>query len=153
LSVAMFDALGAKTKVMELGDVRAALQSGEVDGHDNTWSNILTQNLYQSQQMTETYHQALMYIVVTSRAFLDSLEPAVRDQFLSILKEVSAGTNRHALQMEADNRAALAAAGASIHSLTDAEREAWAAKMHPVWERYEQMIGSDLIETARRPPN
>lgn len=151
LSSAMIEALGAKARSIPLAGVRAALEAGEVNGQENTWSNILTQGMHRVQDgLTETNHQAFLYLVVTSRQFLDSLEPAERDQFLGILEEVSGEMNQRFAEIEAENRAAIADSGVEIRTLTEDQRAGWVEAMHPVWDRFADSIGREAIEAAQR---
>lgn len=151
LSEAMIAALGAEARVLPLAEVRDALEAGDVDGQENTWSNILTQGIHEVQDgLTETNHQAFIYMVVTAQAFLDSLDPAVRDHFLGILEEVTAETNQRFSEIEAANRAAIAESGVEIRVLSDDQRAQWVRAMLPVWDRFADSIGRDVIDAAQR---
>ncbi len=92
--VAQMEALGASPQPMAFSEVYGALQTGVVDGQENTWSNIYGQKFFEVQDgITETNHGVLDYMVVSSVDLLDSLDPAVRDQLLTILHEVTAERN------------------------------------------------------------
>ncbi|MEA2893404.1 MAG: C4-dicarboxylate-binding protein DctP, partial [Bradyrhizobium sp.] len=47
---AQFRALGSIPQVMAFGEVYQALQTGVVDGQENTWSNIYTQKMHEVQK-------------------------------------------------------------------------------------------------------
>ena len=82
--VAQMEALDASPQPMAFSEVYGALQQGVVDGQENTWSNIYGQKFFEVQDgTTETNHGVLDYLVVTSVDWLDSLDPATRDQFLT----------------------------------------------------------------------
>src|SRR6266571_4801951 len=54
---AQFRALGSIPQVMGFGEVYQALQTGVVDGQENTWSNIYTQKMHEVQKyITNTNH-------------------------------------------------------------------------------------------------
>ncbi|MBU2240344.1 MAG: DctP family TRAP transporter solute-binding subunit, partial [Gammaproteobacteria bacterium] len=54
----MIRAMGASPQVIAFSEVYGALQTGVVDGQENTWSNIYTQKFYEVQDsVTETNHQ------------------------------------------------------------------------------------------------
>ena len=73
----------------------ARLQTGVVDGQENTWSNIYGKKFFEVQDgITETNHGIIDYLVVTSTEWWDGLDPAVRDQFPKILDEVTANAKR-----------------------------------------------------------
>jgi len=91
---AMISAMGASPQPMAFAEVYGALQTGVVDGQENTWSNIYTKKFFEVQDsITETNHQLLAYFFMTSNEFLDSLEPEVREQFMKIADEVTQQAN------------------------------------------------------------
>ncbi len=50
---AQFRALGAIPQVMAFSEVYQALQTGVVDGQENTWSNIYTQKMHEVQKYAD----------------------------------------------------------------------------------------------------
>ena len=88
--VAQMEALGANPQKMAFSEVYGALQTGVVDGQENTWSNIYGQKFFEVQDgITETNHGIIDYLVVTSTDFWDGLPDDVRDQLATILAEVT----------------------------------------------------------------
>lgn len=147
---AMIDELGAQPQALAFSEVYGSLQTGVVDGQENTWSNIYTQKFYEVQDgITETNHQFLTYLMVTSQNFLDSLDEGTREQFMSIVDEVSGEYNSRANEINAEARQAIVDAGGTVRELDDSERQAWVDAMTPVWEQFEDAIGSDVIEAAQ----
>jgi C4-dicarboxylate-binding protein DctP len=149
--VAQMEALGASPQPMAFSEVYGALQTGVVDGQENTWSNIYGQKFFEVQDgITETNHGIIDYLVVTNVDWIESLDPAVRDQFLTILSEVTDQRNAAVGQVDADARAAVLAAGSTIRELTPEQRSAWVDAMKPVWSKFEDGIGADNIEAAQK---
>src|SRR3546814_20377455 len=71
---AQFKALGANPQKMAFAEVYQALQTGTVDGQENTWSNIYSQKFYEAKKyITETNHGVLDYMVVTNTKFWTGL--------------------------------------------------------------------------------
>ena len=69
---AQFEALGANPQKMAFSEVYGALQTGVVDGQENTWSNTYGQKFFEVQDgVTETNHGVLDYMVVASTDFLE----------------------------------------------------------------------------------
>ena len=65
---AQFRSLGSIPQVMAFGEVYQALQTGVVDGQENTWSNIYTQKMHEVQKYaTITNHGYIGYVVVTNK--------------------------------------------------------------------------------------
>lgn len=148
--VAQMEALGASPQPMAFAEVYGALQTGVVDGQENTWSNIYGQKFYEVQDgTTETNHGVLDYLVVASVDWLESLDPAVKDQVVTILAEVTAERNAAVNQVDADARQAILDNGGVIVELTDEQRQAWVDAMKPVWDQFADGIGQDNIDAAQ----
>ncbi|ETX10053.1 C4-dicarboxylate ABC transporter [Marinomonas ushuaiensis DSM 15871] len=149
VSKQMISAMGASPQAMAFSEVYGALQTGVVDGQENTWSNIYTKKFYEVQDSTtETNHQLLAYLFMTSSEFLASLSSADRAQFIQIADEVTQAANLNVKVAEAANRANILKAGGKINSLTPAQRQQWVDTMSPVWKQFEKDIGKDLIQAA-----
>ncbi|SDD62163.1 TRAP transporter substrate-binding protein [Rhodospira trueperi] len=146
---AQFEALGANPQKMAFSEVYGALQQGVVDGQENTWSNIYGQKFFEVQDgITETNHGILDYLVVTSTEWLDSLEPEVRDQFLTILQEVTETRNAESYAVNQRNKDLIVEAGGTVRTLTPEQRAQWVEAMKPVWEQFVDDIGQDLLDAA-----
>ena len=149
VSKQMISAMGASPQAMAFSEVYGALQTGVVDGQENTWSNIYTKKFYEVQDSTtETNHQLLAYLFMTSSDFLASLSTADRTQFLQIADEVTQAANLNVKAAEAANRANIIKAGGKVNTLTPAQRQEWVDTMSPVWKQFEKDIGKDLIQAA-----
>lgn len=146
---AMISAMGASPQPMAFAEVYGALQTGVVDGQENTWSNIYTKKFFEVQDSTtETSHQLLAYLFMTSSDFLDSLKPEERDQLMKIADEVTQQANEEVKAKEATNRQNILDAGGEINVLTPEQRQKWVDAMKPVWKKFEGEIGADLIKSA-----
>ena len=149
VAVAMIEAMGGSAQKLAFKEVYGALQTGVVDGQENSWSNIYTQKFFEVQDgITETNHQALAYLLVTSKEWLDGLKPDVRDQFLKIVNEVTNANNEGVGNTESANRANILKAGGKIRELTAEQRKQWISTMKPVWDKFEGDIGKDIIAAA-----
>ena len=149
VAVAMIEAMGGSAQKLAFKEVYGALQTGVVDGQETSWSNIYTQKFFEVQDgVTETNHQLLAYLLVTSTEWLNSLEPDVRDQFVKIANEVTIEANASVAAKEAENRQNILDAGGTIRELSAEQRKAWVDVMKPVWTKFEADIGTDLIDAA-----
>ncbi len=149
VAVAMIEAMGGSAQKLAFKEVYGALQTGVVDGQENSWSNIYTQKFFEVQDgITETNHQLLAYLLVTSTEWLEGLDPAVRDQFVAIVDDVTAKANASVADQEAANRQNILDAGGTIRELNAEQRKAWVDTMKPVWTQFEGDIGKDLIDAA-----
>jgi C4-dicarboxylate-binding protein DctP len=146
---AMIAAMGGTPQAMAFAEVYGALQTGVVDGQENTWSNIYTKKFFEVQDSTtETSHQLLAYLFMTSKEFLDSMPEDKRAQFLKIANDVTNEANLAVKDKEAANRQNVLDAGGKINTLDAEGRKKWVEAMKPVWEQFEDQIGADLIEAA-----
>lgn len=148
--VAQMEALGASPQPMAFSEVYGALQTGVVDGQENTWSNSYGQKYYEVQDsITETNHGVLDYLVVVSTDWWDSLDPAVSEQLATIMNEVTVERNAAVNEVEAQARQSILDAGGKINELTPEQRQAWVEAMLPVWAKFVEGVGQDNIDAAQ----
>lgn len=149
VAVAMIEAMDASAQKLAFSEVYSALQTGVVDGQENSWCNIYTQKFFEVQDgITETNHLVLSYLLVTSTEWLEGLEPDVRDQFLSIVQDVTTAANGDVANKEAACRQNILDSGGTVRELSSEQREEWLNTMKPVWKQFEGDIGADLIQSA-----
>ena len=147
---AQMAAIGGSPQPMAFSEVYGALQTGVVDGQENTWSNIYGQKFFEVQDgVTETNHGIIDYLVVTSTDFWDSLEDDTRDQFATILQEVTTMRNAESTRVNAEAKAAIVAAGGVVRELTSEQRDAWVSVMKPVWDQFKDDVGQENIDAAQ----
>jgi len=147
---AQMEAIGVSPQPMAFSEVYGALQTGVVDGQENTWSNIYGQKFFEVQDgVTETNHGVLDYMLVVSTDWWDSLDADVRDQLATIVDEVTTERNAAVNQVDADARQAILDAGGKIVELDDAQRQAWVDAMSPVWDQFIGDIGQENIDAAQ----
>jgi C4-dicarboxylate-binding protein DctP len=149
---AQFRALGANPQVMAFSDVYQALQTGVVDGTENTPSNVYTQKMNEVQKyLTLSDHGYIGYAVITNRAFWDKLPPDIR----TILEQAMRDATRYANAIsQQDNDDALAAMKATqkieFIELTPTEKVAWRRALLPVQSEMESRVGKDLIDAIHK---
>jgi C4-dicarboxylate-binding protein DctP len=135
---------------MAFSEVYGALQTGVVDGQENTWSNIYGKKFFEVQDgTTETNHGIIDYLVVTSTDFWDSLPDDVRDQLGTIISEVTTLRNAESTAVNAAAKESVIEAGGVVRSLNDEQRAAWVEAMKPVWTQFEGDVGADNIAAAQ----
>ncbi len=147
---AQFRALGANPQKMAFSEVYQALQTGVVDGQENTWSNIYSQKFHEVQKtIAETNHGVLDYMVVANAKWWDGLAPDVRKALTEAMDEATKHANKLAYDINESDRKKIADAGkAKIQKLAKDDVAAWRKSMEPVWKKFESDIGRDLIEAA-----
>src|ERR1700753_484611 len=145
---AQFRALGSIPQVMAFGEVYQALQTGVVDGQENTWSNIYTQKMHEVQKYaTVTNHGYIGYVVVANKKFWDGLPADIRTNLDKAMKEATAFGNG---QSAMDNDEALEAIKKSgkteIVTLTPEQDEAMRKAMMPAYKDVASRVGQPLID-------
>ena len=147
---AQFRALGANPQKMAFAEVYQALQTGVVDGQENTWSNIYSQKFHEVQKtIAETNHGVIDYMVVTNAKWWDGLPADVKKGLSEAMAEATAYANKMAEDINQGDRKRIAdACKARIQKLTKDDVAAWRKAMEPVWKKFEGDIGRDLIDAA-----
>ncbi|MBV1863694.1 MAG: DctP family TRAP transporter solute-binding subunit [Rhodobacteraceae bacterium] len=149
--VAQMEAIGGSPQKMAFSEVYGALQQGVVDGQENTWSNIFGKKFFEVQDgVTETNHGIIDYLLVANVDWLEGLDAGVRDQFLTIIAEVTEARNGEAYSVNQAAKASVLAAGGVVRELTAEQRAVWVETMKPVWAKFEGDVGADNIAAAQK---
>ncbi|MCQ4269602.1 TRAP transporter substrate-binding protein [Pseudomonas kuykendallii] len=145
-----FKAVRANPRKMSFAEVYQGLQTGVVNGTENTWSNYESQKVHEVQKyFTESDHGLIDYMVITNAQFWKGLPPDIRTQLEEIMAEVSVEVNKQAEALnQASRQKIIDAKTSEIITLTADQREEWREAMRPVWKKFEDEIGADLIKAA-----
>jgi len=145
---AQFRALGAIPQVMAFGEVYQALQTGVVDGQENTTSNIYTQKMHEVQKyLTTTNHGYIGYVVVVNKKFWDSLSADIRVQCEQAMKEATAfGNGQSAKENDAALEEIKKVGKTEILTLTPDQDAAMRKAMEPVYKDVASRVGQPLID-------
>jgi C4-dicarboxylate-binding protein DctP len=145
---AQFRALGAIPQVMAFGEVYQALQTGVVDGQENTNSNIYTQKMHEVQKyLTVTNHGYIGYVVVVNKKFWDSLPADIRAQCERAMKEATAFGNGQSAKENDEALEEIKKAGKTeIITLTPDQDAAMRKAMEPVYKDVASRVGQPLID-------
>lgn len=149
---AQFRALGANPQKMAFSEVYQALQTGVVDGQENTWSNIYTQKYFEVQDsIAETNHGVIIYMVITSSRWWDRLPEDIRKGLAEAMAEATEYANKLAYDINQSDRQLIIEAGkAKVKTLSPQDLTAWRNTMQPVWKKYEPEVGKDIIDAAQQ---
>lgn len=145
-----FLALDATPLKKPFSEVFTLLQTKAIDGCENPWSNLYTKKFFEIQPyITVSNHGLLDYLVVTSTEFWMELPEDIRGEVKKALDEALAYGNELAGSMADDYRQKIVDSKRSeMIELTDAERAQWVEVMKPVWKKFEEEIGKDVIDAA-----
>jgi C4-dicarboxylate-binding protein DctP len=145
-----FKAVRANPRKMSFAEVYQGLQTGVVNGTENTWSNYHSQKVHEVQKyITMSDHGLIDYMVITNTKFWKGLPDDVRSELAAILAEVSVEVNRQADELNQSAKQDITAAGTTeIIELSPQQRAEWREAMRPVWQKFEGDIGAELIQAA-----
>ncbi|WP_415845205.1 TRAP transporter substrate-binding protein [Stutzerimonas zhaodongensis] len=145
-----FKVVRANPRKMSFAEVYQGLQTGVVNGTENTWSNYESQKVHEVQKyITESDHGLIDYMVITNTKFWRGLPDEVRSELEAIVEEVTVEVNRQADELNQKAKRTIAESGKTeIIQLTPEQRGEWREAMRPVWTKFESEIGADLIKAA-----
>jgi C4-dicarboxylate-binding protein DctP len=149
---AQFRALGANPQVMAFSEVYQAMQTGVVDGNENTPSNIYTQKMHEVQKdMTISNHGYIGYAVIVNKKFWDGLPADIRTKLEGAMAEATKYTNDIAQEENDKAIEAIKASGkTTVYTLTPAERETWRKAMSPVYKQMESRVGKEALDAVEK---
>ena len=143
-----FRDLGSIPQIMAFSEVYQALQTGVVDGCENTASNYLTQKFYEVQKdITVSYHAHLQYAVIVNSKFWSGLPPDTRAQLEKAMNEATDYTNSIAVKENEDALAEIKKKGATtLHTLTAEQKKAWQTAMQPTYKWAKGRVGQPVLD-------
>ena len=143
-----FRQLGSIPQIMAFSEVYQALQTGVVDGCENTPSNYTTQKFHEVQKhITVSYHAHLQYAVIVNSKFWSGLPADVRQQLQKAMDEASDYTNSIAQKENEDALEEIKKSGkTTLHYLTDEQRAAWQKAMAPTYKWAKGRVGQEVLD-------
>ncbi|TNC14992.1 DctP family TRAP transporter solute-binding subunit [Methylobacterium terricola] len=149
---AQFRALGAIPQVMAFSEVYQGMQTGVVDGSENTPSNMFTQKHHEVQKyVTLSDHGYIGYAVITNKKFWDGLPAEIRTELDKAMKEATVYANEVADKDNAEALDEMKKSGKTTFvTLTADEKAAWKAALEPVTADMAKRVGKDVIEEFQK---
>jgi len=140
--------MGALPQIMAFSEVYQALQTGVVDGCENTPSNYWTQKFYEVQKhITNSQHAHLQYAVIANAKFWNGLPPDIRGQLDKAMAEATDYTNSIAKKENVEALEKIKQSGkTTLHTLTPQQRQAWVAALKPVYKEAEGRVGKQVVD-------
>jgi len=147
---AQMRALGALPQVMAFSEVYQAMQTGVVDGSENTLSNIYTQKMHEVQKyLTLSDHGYIGYAVIVNKRFWDALPADIRAALESAMAEATKFANDIAKKENDDALEGIRKSGkVQIITLTPQEKAEWKSALLKVHKQAEPNIGADLLQAV-----
>lgn len=148
---AQFKALGAGSQTLAFAEVYTALNNKTVDGQENTFNNIDTQNYQDVQKyLTVSSHGRLDYVVLTNTTFWNSLSAENKKIIEEAMKEATVYATKLADEENKKSYEKLKSSGKmEFYYLTEEDRQKFIAALEPVYQAFTDKIGKEYIEAAK----
>jgi C4-dicarboxylate-binding protein DctP len=149
---AQMRALGAIPQVLAFSEVYQALQTGVVDGSENTPSNMYTQKHHEVQKyITLSDHGYIGYAVIANKKFWDGLPADVRGQLEKAMTESTAYANEISQKENDEALAEMKKSGKSeFIELTPEQKAAWKKALEPVYADMASRVGKEVLEEFQK---
>jgi C4-dicarboxylate-binding protein DctP len=145
---AQMRALGAIPQVMAFSEVYQALQTGVVDGTENTPSNEYSQKMHEVQKYTTmSDHGYIGYAVIVNKKFWDDLPGEVRGQLDKAMAEATTYANGISQKENDEALDAMKKSGKTeLITLTADQKAQWRKALQPVYDEMTSRVGKATID-------
>jgi len=149
-----FAALGANPTQMSWADARPALTTGAVDGQENPLSIYAVSKLHEAGQkyVTLWHYVADPLIFAVNRRVWESFAPEdqeiVRQAAIDASKVGIAAARKGLTDGDMSLVEEIEGYGVTVTTLTESERQAFVEATRPVYEKWKDVIGADLVDLA-----
>jgi tripartite ATP-independent transporter DctP family solute receptor len=136
---------------LPFNQVYRSMETGIVDGGENTFSNIYSKKLFQVQKhLTISNHAYLGYGVLMNKDFWDSLPDTDKTAIRESMQEATKWANQNASAVNSRQLQELQKLGnMQIHNLSMEERADWIRTLEPVYDIHAIHIGPKLMDAIR----
>lgn len=143
----LYRALGADPTTMAFSEVFTSLQQGTINGQENPIDVIHSSKLNEVQEyLTEWNYSYDPLVFGINKKLFDSMSKEDQELIKKLGKEAAAYQVELAREKEAQQIADLKAAGMKFYKPTEAEMEEFKAAVQPLYEKYTDIWGEDLLK-------
>lgn len=142
-----FEFVGAKAVGLDFNETYRLLESGKLNGEENTISNIYSKKFFDVQSnLTISNHGFLGYAVIMNEDFWSKLTNEQQTTISEVLEETTRWNQEQSFEMN-DEQLSLIEKNSSIdiHYLTKEEKRKWFDRWQPVYREFEEEIGKELM--------
>ncbi|WP_257351135.1 DctP family TRAP transporter solute-binding subunit [Pseudalkalibacillus decolorationis] len=147
----LFETLGAGPLQLPFGELYTALEQGTVDGQVNTFSNISTKKLGDVQKyITINWGAARVdYALLTNEKFWNGLNDETKELIQAGIDHGTKQARSLAEQLNQEGFKKIKERGnMEVYELSDEERKVFQETLQPVYDKFEEQIGADVIKAA-----
>ncbi len=138
--------LGANPTPMSFSQLYTGLEQGVVDGQENPFGNVVANKFYEVQKyLTTTGHVYNASPFLLSKKFYDGLSDKEKEAVKKAAKEAQAFQRAENDKEDTTSAAALQAKGMKINALNPGEQQKIVAALKPVYDKYSETLGKDLV--------
>ena len=146
-----FELLGATPKVTPLAAVYDGLESGDLDGQENPFENVVTYNLYKVQKYyTETAHSYLSRPIFVHAPTFDAWPETLQSEMRTAVADAVVLQRRLHDQAEIDAADTIRKAGGEIVKLTADQRAAFLTAVVPIWIDAQKQFSGKFIDMVNQ---
>jgi len=140
--------LGAIPQIMAFSEVYQALQTGVVDGQENTPSNMYTQKMHEVQKYTTlSDHGYIGYVVTVNKKFWEGLPADVRGQLEKAMAEATHYANEISQKENDEALDDMKKSGKTQFVTLTAEQKArWKQALMPLYTEMASRVGKGVID-------
>lgn len=146
INVDWVTALGANPTPMAFPEVYAAMEAKAIDGHENPFTVINANKLYEVQKyVAATYHQYNPQSVLMSKKFWDSLTADEKRIISEAANEAAVYQRKLSREQAGIALINLKKNGMQVTEFSAAEIAKFREKMKPVIEKHSAIVGADVV--------
>ena len=147
--MASFTALGADPTPMSFTELFTALQQGVVDGEENPVPIVMTSKFYEVQKhLTLTGHFYSPAVLLVNKAKFEKLTADQQQAMLEAAQEAAVYERDLIQEMNTEFIGALKEKGMEI--VENPDKSLFLEAVKPVYEKYQDTFGKDLIENIKK---
>lgn len=142
-----FSLLQVSPVQINFNDVYLALEQNQINGQENTISNIYTKRFYKVQKyMTLSDHGYLGYEVLMDKKFWNQLPPPIQKTITDTMKEVTDWQRSQTSKIEQEQLKQIYNCRCiDIEKLNDAQKAKWKAFFQPLYQSMEHRLGENFF--------
>jgi tripartite ATP-independent transporter DctP family solute receptor len=143
--------LGANPTPMSFAELFTALEQGVVDGQENPWITIRSSRFNEVQPYaTETNHVYTPFVTLVSARFWARLPEGYQQLLRDAARQMGEYERRVSRTLNDEIKQELADSGMQITELSPAQVKVFQEKLEPVYDRWRDDIGADLVDSIRK---
>ncbi|PHE57441.1 DctP family TRAP transporter solute-binding subunit [Bacillus pseudomycoides] len=146
-----FDLLKVHAHQDSFNSTYKLIETGKVDGEENTISNIYSKKFYNVQNyLTISNHGYLGYVVMMDQKTWNQQTEKTKQILLEAMKGTTEWNNRQSIRMNEEQLELIKQSSPiQIHELTASQKKEWEKALSPIYEDLAPTIGEQLVNDLK----